>query len=134
MPTATLPVLQPDMSYGNKIERAPNDWNLERLARDLREADWEIVEPGRMERRAVLHNYEQILFSAKQLVNKKEWREAIENGVEDEFAHEYISAVAKAVSLIMGGGVYAYWDNNTAYLGQQMQYKVEKPGVLDWQP
>jgi hypothetical protein len=120
----------------DRFDRAVRrDWDIQGLANDLRDAEWQNTERGRIDRRTFVASYNSIMKLTKNVVSKKSWAMAEKNGFEHDYVDDYINAVAFAVQRLMGEHVYGTVDEDDVFVGQYQEvHDMEPPGVFDWTP
>lgn len=116
-------------------------WDINGLIADLRNSDFEMVaSEDRMERRTYLASERAIQMLAKNVVSKKEWKEAVKNGVEQEISDEYLQALVDVIKGSIRGpsrhdNISYEWHDGDAFIVQSADIEeLKKAGVLDWNP
>lgn len=94
------------------------DWDLQGMLDDLIAEQWSKTEPGRIDRMARISSYEQVKATAKKAIPVKEWKEAENNGVEDEIVEKYIETLGDILTKILAEHVYATIDEDSVFIGQ----------------
>lgn len=113
------------------LAKLRKQWDVSGLVSDLRKSKWARTEPNRIDRLSWIGSYETLKTMARDTFPEKEWKEAEQEGMEDEVIDEYLDAVAHVVMDAMGKDlrrehVYATFAEGDAYLGQYEDISAEE--------